>query len=126
MIATRPIKTIVIDAKDKALGRLATEIATALRGKNKPEFTYHQDWGDNVRVENCDLYHVTGKKSEQKTYYRHSGYMGNLRSTKLAEIQAERPEYALMLAVKRMLPDNKLRNVWLKRLTFKSSNHAES
>lgn len=106
-----------IDASGKILGRLATEIATLLRGKNKVGFTYHQDHGDRVVVTNAEKVRVTGRKEQQKMYYRHSTYPGGLREMNYAELMKTHPERIIQLAVKTMLPDNRLRNEWMKRLT---------
>ena len=99
---------LVVDASGRTLGRLATQIADALRGKTKPEYTPHIDTGDFVVVVNAERIHVTGNKLEQKLYYRHSGYPGGLRSRTLAEQLARRPEEVIRKAVKGMLPKNKL------------------
>ena len=98
----------VVDAEGKTLGRLATRIADALRGKRKPEYTPHCDTGDFVVVVNAEKVTVTGRKLEQKTYYRHSGYPGGLRSRTLAEMLERRPEEVIRKAVKGMLPRNRL------------------
>ncbi len=98
----------VVDAEGQTLGRLATQIADTLRGKRKPEYTPHVDTGDFVVVVNADKISVTGKKLEQKTYYRHSGYPGGLRSRTLAEELERRPTEVLRKAVKGMLPRNRL------------------
>lgn len=105
-----------IDAEGKVLGRLATEIVILLRGKNKPTFEPHIDNGDFVAIKNSDKIKITGKKMEQKTYYRHSGYPGGLKTKKLKDItKAE----ALKRAVWNMLPKNRLRNAMIKRLIIK-------
>jgi large subunit ribosomal protein L13 len=98
----------VVDAEGETLGRLATRIADVLRGKNKPTFTPHVDTGDFVVVVNADKVHVTGKKLEQKRYYRHSGYPGGLRSRTLAEQLERQPTEVVRRAVKGMLPRNRL------------------
>jgi large subunit ribosomal protein L13 len=98
----------VVDAEGQTLGRLATRIADALRGKRKPEYTPHIDTGDFVVVVNADKIAVTGKKLEQKIYYRHSGYPGGLRERTLSEELARRPTEVLRKAVKGMLPRNRL------------------
>ena len=92
----------------KTLGRLATQIADALRGKRKPEYTPHCDVGDFVIVVNAEKIAVTGNKREEKRYYRHSGYPGGLRSRTLEEMLERRPEEVIRLAVKGMLPRNRL------------------
>ena len=98
----------VVDADGQTLGRLATQIADRLRGKNKPQFTPHVDTGDFVVVVNCEKIVVTGNKLDQKIYYRHSGYPGGLRSRPLREQLQRRPTEVLRKAVKGMLPRNKL------------------
>ncbi len=115
------IRTVhTLDANGRTLGRLATEIATLLRGKNKVGFTYHQDHGDTVVVLNAAKVRLTGKKETQKSYYRHSGYPGNLRKISYLEMKATHPDRIISHAVKLMLPDNRLRAIWLKRLTVKA------
>jgi large subunit ribosomal protein L13 len=98
----------VVDAEGQTLGRLATRIADTLRGKRKPQFTPHVDTGDFVVVVNAEKVAVTGKKLEQKLYYRHSGYPGGLRSRTLAEQLERRPTEVIRKAVKGMLPRNRL------------------
>jgi large subunit ribosomal protein L13 len=98
----------VVDAEGQTLGRLATRIADTLRGKRKPEYTPHIDTGDFVVVVNADKISVTGKKLQQKIYYRHSGYPGGLRERTLAEELQRRPTEVLRKAVKGMLPRNRL------------------
>ena len=98
----------LVDAESRTLGRLATQIADLLRGKGKPQFTPHIDTGDFVVVVNAEKVRVTGKKLEQKVYYRHSGYPGGLRERTLAEQLERRPEEVLRRAVKGMLPKNRL------------------
>ncbi|MDX6532624.1 MAG: large subunit ribosomal protein, partial [Gaiellales bacterium] len=102
--------------ESRTLGRLATEIADLLRGKGKPQYTPHVDTGDFVVVVNAEKIHVTGKKLEQKIYYRHSGYPGGLRERTLAEQLARRPEEVIRKAVKGMLPKNRLAAAQLKKL----------
>jgi large subunit ribosomal protein L13 len=99
---------LVVDATGQTLGRLATQIADALRGKRKPEYTPHIDTGDFVVVVNAEKISVSGKKRTDKRYYRHSGYPGGLRSRTFEEMQARRPEEIIRLAVKGMLPRNRL------------------
>ncbi len=106
----------IVDAQDKILGRLATEVATILRGKHKPQFTPHMDMGDFIIVVNAEKIKVTGKKLEQKIYYRHSGYLGGLKEENLEKVLAEKPEQAVMRAVKGMLPSSKLGRAMLKKL----------
>jgi len=98
----------LIDASDKVLGRLATEIATILRGKNKAIFTPHMDAGDYVVVVNAERVVLTGNKLEKKAYYRHSGYVGGLKKTTAKEMLEKKPENLIKLAVKGMLPKTSL------------------
>jgi large subunit ribosomal protein L13 len=107
---------LVVDATGKTLGRLATQIADALRGKRKPDFTPHIDVGDFVIVVNAELVSVTGNKRQEKRYYRHSGYPGGLRSRTLEEMLNRRPEEVLRLAVKGMLPRTRLGRAQLRKL----------
>ena len=109
-------KWYVVDAQDQVLGRLATQIAHRLRGKHKPEFAPHKDNGDFIIVVNCDKIKVTGTKMDKKLYYRHSGWVGGLKSTTLADMLAEKPERVLVAAVKGMLPKNRLARHMLKKL----------
>lgn len=95
---------LLVDADGKTLGRLAAEIATRLRGKHKPEYTPHVDTGDYVVVVNAEKIAVTGKKLSDKMYYRHTGYVGNLKSASLQEMLDKKPEEVIHLAVKGMLP----------------------
>jgi large subunit ribosomal protein L13 len=111
-------KTHTIDATDKALGRLASRIALLLRGKQKPDFFPYKDMGDFVIVKNVSKMRITGRKMEQKKYYRHSGYMGGLKETPLKKLFKEKPAEVLKKAVSGMLPKNKLRPNQLKRLKF--------
>src|SRR3979411_1019826 len=99
---------LVVDANGKTLGRLATQIADALRGKRKPQYTPHIDTGDFVVVVNAEKVRVTGSKRTDKLYYRHSGYPGGLRSRTFEEMQRRRPEQIIRLAVKGMMPRNRL------------------
>ena len=114
--ATRERNWVVIDATGLTLGRLATQIADTLRGKRKPEFTPHCDVGDFVIVVNAERITVTGKKLEEKRYYRHSGYPGGLRSRTLAEMLERRPEEVIRKAVKGMLPRSRLGRAQLRKL----------
>ena len=107
---------LVVDATGKTLGRLATQIADALRGKRKPAFTPHIDVGDFVIVVNAERISVTGNKRQEKRYYRHSGYPGGLRSRTLEEMLDRRPEEVIRLAVKGMLPRNRLARAQLRKL----------
>jgi large subunit ribosomal protein L13 len=106
----------VVDATDKVLGRLATEVAVYLRGKHKPEFAPHMDNGDFVVVVNADKIKVTGNKLTQKKYYRHSGYPGGLKETDLRTLLASKPERVIEHAVKGMLPKNALGRAMFKKL----------
>jgi len=101
-------KWYLIDAKEKVLGRLASEIATILRGKNKPIFTPHMDAGDYIVVINADKVLLTGDKIEKKIYYHHSGYVGGLKKTTAKEMLLRKPENLIKFAVKGMLPKNSL------------------
>lgn len=109
-------KWLVIDAENKVLGRLATEIATILSGKNKPIYTSHVDTGDYVIVINADKVKLTGKKLEQKTHFYHTGYPGGDRYVSYEKIMAEKPEMAIELAVKGMLPKSSLGKSMIKKL----------
>jgi large subunit ribosomal protein L13 len=108
-----------IDASNLAVGRLATKIATLLRGKNKPEFMPNIDIGDIVEVVNIDKLKFTGKKLEQKKYYRYSGYPGGLKETKISDLNKSNPAEILKRSVKQMLPATKLRDGMMKRLIIK-------
>ena len=101
-------KWYVVDADGCTLGRLASGVASVLRGKNKPQFTPHVDTGDYVIIVNADKIKVTGKKLEQKIYYNHSDYVGGMRETTLKEMLAKKPERVIELAVKGMLPKGPL------------------
>ncbi len=106
----------IIDAAGKPLGRLATEVATLLRGKHKPEFTPHIDTGDFVIVLNAEKVFLTGKKLKQKFYYRHSGYPGGIKAISCADLLRKNPCKVIELAVKGMLPHNKLGRATFKKL----------
>ena len=106
--ATIERKWYVVDATGYTLGRLASEVAKVLRGKNKPIFTPHMDCGDYVIVVNADQVKVTGKKLDQKIYYHHSDYVGGMKETTLREMMAKKPEKVVELAVKGMLPKGPL------------------
>lgn len=106
----------VVDATGHTLGRLASEIATILRGKNKPTYTPHIDTGDNVIVINAEKIKVTGKKLDQKVYYRHSGYVGGIKETTLKEMLNKHPERVIEFAVKGMLPKGPLGRSMIKKL----------
>lgn len=109
-------KWYVVDAEGCTLGRLASGVASVLRGKNKPQFTPHVDTGDYVIVVNADKIKVTGKKMDQKIYYNHSDYVGGMRETTLAEMLAKKPEKVVELAVKGMLPKGPLGRAMIKKL----------
>ncbi len=106
----------LMDATGKSLGRLARDVAVALQGKDKPTYTPHVLTGDHVVVVNMDKVRITGDKLLQKTYYRHSGYVGNLKSFILRDMLDDHPERVLQLAVRGMLPRNKMGREMLKRL----------
>lgn len=114
--ATIERKWYVVDAEGKTLGRLASEVAKVLRGKNKPIFTPHVDTGDYVIIINASKIEVSGKKLEQKKYYRHSGYIGSLKETKLSDMLDTKPERVLELAIKGMLPKGPLGRQMYKKL----------
>lgn len=109
-------KTYTIDATNKVLGRLATEIAVLLRGKNKTDFMPNKDMGDFVVIRNIKKIRVTGKKFEKKIYYHHSGYLGGLKETPFKKLFERDPGKVLKIAVFGMLPKNKLRAKQIKRL----------
>jgi large subunit ribosomal protein L13 len=114
--ANRERTWYVVDAEGRTLGRMATRIADTLRGKLKPEYTPHCDVGDFVVVVNAEKIHVTGRKREQKRYWRHSGYPGGIRSRTLGEQLERRPEEVIRKAVKGMLPRNRLARQQLTKL----------
>ena len=109
-------KWYVVDATDKTLGRLTSEIAKVLRGKNKPVYTPHIDTGDYVIVVNAEKIAVTGKKLDQKIYYNHSDYVGGMKETTLREMMDKKPEKVIELAVKGMLPKGPLGRSMIKKL----------
>ena len=109
-------KWILIDAEGIVLGRLATIVASRLRGKHKPTFTPHMDMGDNVIVINADKVQMTGKKRDDKTYYWHTGYPGGIRATKFKDMQAKHPGRAIQKAIKGMLPKGPLGYAMIKKL----------
>jgi large subunit ribosomal protein L13 len=122
--ATIDKKWYVVDAAGHTLGRLSSEIAKVLRGKNKPTYTPFIDTGDNVIIVNADKIKVTGKKLEQKTYFNHSGHVGGVRETTLAEMMAKKPTDVITLAVKGMLPKGPLGRSMLKKLhVYAGSEH---
>lgn len=106
----------VVDAADKTLGRLASEIARRLRGKHKPAYTPHVDTGDYIVVVNADRIRVTGNKGSDKMYYRHTGYIGNMKSINFDKLQQKAPGRVLELAVKGMLPKNPLGRAMYRKL----------
>jgi large subunit ribosomal protein L13 len=112
----------VIDAKDKTLGKIATQIANLIMGKHKPIYAPHIDTGDYVVVINAAKVKVTGKKAEQKIYYRHSGYPGGLKSQRFEELFGKDPSRVMELAVKGMLPHNRLGRAMLKKLKVYPGN----
>ena len=109
-------KWYVVDAADYTLGRLASQVAAVLRGKNKPTYTPFLDCGDNVIVINADKVKFTGKKLDQKVYYSHSDYVGGLKETTLKEMMEKKPEKVIELAVKGMLPKGPLGYAMIKKL----------
>ena len=118
-------KWYVVDAEGATLGRLASEIAKVLRGKNKPEYTPHIDTGDYVIVVNAEKVKVTGKKLQQKIYYNHSDYVGGMRETTLAELLAKKPEKVIELAVKGMLRKGPMGRDMIKKLhVYAGPEHA--
>jgi large subunit ribosomal protein L13 len=106
----------LVDATDKTLGRLATEVAHRLRGKHKPEFTPHMDTGDHIVVVNAEKIRVTGNKLNDKMYHHHTGYIGNLKSISLGKQLEQHPERVIQTAVKGMLPKNPLGRAMFKKL----------
>ncbi|MCI6867608.1 MAG: 50S ribosomal protein L13 [Lachnospiraceae bacterium] len=122
--ATIERKWYVVDATDKTLGRLASEVAKVLRGKNKPIFTPHIDTGDYVIIVNAEKVQVTGKKLDQKVYYHHSDYVGGMKETTLREMMAKKPEKVIELAVKGMLPKGPLgREMYKKLYVYAGPDH---
>ena len=122
--ATIDRKWYVVDATDMTLGRLASEVAKVLRGKNKPIFTPHIDCGDYVIVINAEKIKVTGKKMDQKVYYHHSDYVGGLKEATLREKLAKKPEQVIELAVKGMLPKGPLgRQMFTKLHVYAGPDH---
>lgn len=117
-------KWYVIDAAGKPLGRVAAQVAVLLRGKHKPTFAPHVDCGDHVIVINCKDAVLTGKKATQKYHYRHTGYIGHLKATRYDTLMAEKPERAMELAVKGMLPDSTLgRKAFTRLRVFAGNEH---
>ncbi len=117
----------VIDATDKVLGRLSSEIARRLRGKHKPEYTPHVDTGDYIIVINAEKVRVTGTKENDKMYYRDTGYIGNMKSTNLAKLRQEHPERIIQHSVKGMLPKNALGRAMFRKLkVYVGTEHKHS
>ena len=124
--ATIERKWYVVDATDMTLGRLSSEVAKVLRGKNKPIFTPHIDTGDYVIVVNAEKIKVTGKKLDQKIYYHHSDYVGGMKETTLREMLAKKPERVIELAVKGMLPKGPLgREMYKKMYVYAGPDHKQ-
>ena len=124
--ATIERKSYVVDAAGMTLGRLASEVAKVLRGKNKPTFTPHIDTGDYVIVVNAEKVTVTGKKLDQKIYYNHSDYVGGMKETTLREMMAKKPERVIELAVKGMLPKGPLgREMYKKLFVYAGPDHKQ-
>jgi len=114
----------VVDAEGESLGRLASRIALVLRGKNRPEYTFHTDVGDYVIVLNCDKVKLTGNKLDGKRYYKHTGYMGNIKSWTAREMLTRKPEFLIKNAVKGMLPKTALGRQMLRKLkVYVGSEH---
>jgi large subunit ribosomal protein L13 len=115
---------LLVNAEDKTLGRLATEIARRLRGKHKPEYTPHVDTGDYIVVVNAEKIRVTGNKMKDKMYHHHTGYIGNLKSINLEKLLIKAPERVIQSAVKGMLPKNPLGRAMFKKLrVYAGSEH---
>jgi len=114
----------VVDADGKTLGRLSTELARRLRGKHKPEYTPHVDTGDYIIVINAEKVRVTGNKEQDKIYYHHTGYIGNMKSVSLGKLRQTHPERIIETAVKGMLPKNPLGRAMFKKLkVYKGGQH---
>ncbi len=119
-------KWYIIDASGKTLGKVATTAATILNGKHRPEYTPHVDCGESVIVINADKIVLTGKKLDQKYYYRHSGYIGGLKKTSYRELMRTKPELAVRLAVKGMLPKNTIGDKSIARLiVYRNDQHKQ-
>ena len=117
-------KWLLLDARDETLGRLSSKIASILMGKNKAQYTPHNDLGDYVVVVNAEKIRVTGNKDTQKKYYKHTGYPGGLKSSTFSEIIEKNPENLILKAVKGMLPKNKLSNSMISKLkVYEGDNH---
>jgi large subunit ribosomal protein L13 len=119
-VSTKPAEVrrawYLVDAEGKTLGRLASEVALRLRGKHKPEYTPHVDTGDFIVIVNAEKVRVTGKKLEDKIYYRHTGYVGHLKSMNLAKLLTHAPERPIQIAVKGMLPRGPLGRAMFRKL----------
>jgi large subunit ribosomal protein L13 len=127
-VSAKPLEVkrdwLLVDASEKVLGRLAADIALRLRGKHKVEYTPHVDTGDYIVVTNVEKLVVTGKKAQQKTYYRHSGYPGGVYETNFEKLQARFPDRVLRQAVKGMLPKGRLGYAMIKKLKiYTGANH---
>ena len=117
----------IIDAKEAVLGRLATKVATVLKGKHKPTYQPHVDNGDYIVVINAESIRVTGNKLEDKVYYRHTGYVGNMKKTNLSKMMSKDPSFVILNAVKGMLPKNSLGRSMLKKLKiYNNEQHNHS
>ncbi len=117
-------KWILVDAEDKVLGRLATQVAMRLRGKHLPDFSPHVDTGDFVVVINAEKVRLTGRKMDQKMYHRHTGYMGGIRSITARKLNQEHPDRLIRFAVAGMLPKNRLGRKLIKKLKiYKGAEH---
>ena len=117
-------KWLLLDARDETLGRLSSKIASILMGKNKAQYTPHNDLGDYVVVVNAEKIRVTGNKDIQKKYYKHTGYPGGLKSSTFSEVIEKNPENVILKAVKGMLPKNKLSNSMISKLkVYEGDNH---
>ena len=120
-------KWYIIDAEGKVLGRVATQVATILRGKHRPTYTPNVDCGDNVIVINCEKAVLTGKKLDDKFYYRHTGHIGGMKATSYRELMEKKPEQAMMLAIKGMLPKNSLGRKMLTNVrVYKGAEHDQA
>lgn len=123
-ISDNPGNWFVVDAEGAVLGRLASRVAARLRGKHSPLFTPHADMGDHIIVVNAEKVKLTGAKWQQKTYYRHTGYIGGIKSINAQKLKAEKPENLLRFAVKGMLPKNRLgRKLFKKLKVYGGSDH---
>lgn len=120
-------KWYIIDAQDKPLGRVAATVATILRGKHRPTYTPNVDCGDNVIVINAEKAILTGKKLDSKMYYRHTGHIGGMKATSYRELMDKKPEQAMMLAIKGMLPKNSLGRKMLTNVrVYRGAEHEQT